>query len=88
MKLTPDPLAGIKVGELITGQVTRLVDYGAFVAIIEGIEGLVHITDMAEYRVYHPEEVVLPGEEVWVKVLAVDRRRRRVDLSMSQAVVG
>jgi len=44
--------------------------------------------DMAEYRVYHPTEVVLPGEEVWVKVLAVDRKRRRVDLSIAQAIAG
>ena len=62
----------------MAGRVTRLVDYGAFVAVNDEIEGLVHITEMAEYRVYHPEEVVLPGEEVWVKVLAVDRKRRCV----------
>ena len=88
MKLTSDPLAELKVGELMTGRVTRLVDYGAFVAVNDGIEGLVHITEMAEYRVYHPEEIVLPGDEVWVKVLAVDRKRRRVDLSIAQAIAG
>ena len=88
MKLTSDPLAELKVGELVTGRVTRLVDYGAFVSVNDGIEGLVHITEMAEYRVYHPEEIVLPGEEVWVKILAVDRKRRRVDLSISQAIAG
>ncbi len=88
MKLAPDPMTKLEVGELITGRVTRLVDYGAFVAVNDDIEGLVHITEMAEYRVYHPEEIVLPGEEVWVKVLAVDRKRRRVDLSISQAIAG
>ena len=88
MKLTSDPMAQIKVGELLTGRVTRLVDYGAFVAVKDSIEGLVHITEMAEFRVYHPEEIVLPGEEVWVKVLAVDRKRRRVDLSIAQAIAG
>ena len=88
MKLTPDPLANLEVGEIMTGQVTRLVDFGAFVTIGDAIEGLVHITEMAEYRVYHPEEIVLPGEQVWVKILAVDRKRRRVDLSISQAIAG
>ena len=88
MKLTPDPLTELEVGGLVSGRVTRLVDFGAFVSLNDGIEGLVHITEMAEYRVYHPEEVVLPGEEVWVKVLAVDRKRRRVDLSISQAIAG
>ena len=88
MKLTSDPLSELKVGEIMTGRVTRLVDFGAFVEVNDNIEGLVHITEMAEYRVYHPEEVVLPGEEVWVKVLAVDRKRRRVDLSISQAIAG
>ncbi len=88
MKLTADPLGQLEVGAVMTGRVTRLVDFGAFVAVNDDIEGLVHITEMAEYRVYHPEEIVLPGEEVWVKVLAVDRKRRRVDLSISQAIAG
>ncbi|MCY3910687.1 MAG: S1 RNA-binding domain-containing protein [bacterium] len=88
MKLSPDPLGDLEVGGLMAGRVTRLADFGAFVAVSDDIEGLVHITEMAEYRVYHPEEVVLPGEEVWVKVLAVDRKRRRVDLSIAQAIAG
>ena len=88
MKLSADPLGQLEVGAVITGRVTRLADFGAFVAVGDGVEGLVHITEMAEYRVYHPEEVVLPGEEVWVKVLAVDRKRRRVDLSIAQAIAG
>ena len=88
MKLTPDPLGQLEVGAVIAGRVTRLADFGAFVAVNDDIEGLVHITELAEYRVYHPEEVVLPGEEVWVKVLAVDRKRRRIDLSIAQAIAG
>jgi len=88
MKLSADPLGQLEVGAVITGRVTRLVDFGAFVVVNDGVEGLVHITEMAEYRVYHPEEIVLPGEEVSVKVLAVDRKRRRVDLSISQAIAG
>ncbi len=88
MKLTPDPLGELEEGQLMAGRVTRLVDFGAFVAVSDEVEGLVHITEMSEYRVYHPEEVVLPGEEVWVKVLSVDRKRRRVDLSIAQAIAG
>ncbi len=88
MKLDADPLQRLEVGSLLVGQVSRLVDFGAFVMLEGDVEGLVHITEMAEYRVYHPEEVVLPGEQVWVKVLAVDRKRRRVDLSIAQAIAG
>ncbi|MCY3967758.1 MAG: S1 RNA-binding domain-containing protein [bacterium] len=86
MKLEADPLGKLEVGALLSGRVSRLLDFGAFVMLDGEVEGLVHITEMAEYRVYHPEEVVLPGEEVWVKVLAIDRKRRRVDLSIAQAI--
>ncbi|MDH4146828.1 MAG: S1 RNA-binding domain-containing protein [Acidimicrobiia bacterium] len=83
--LTADPLDQLSEGQTLTGTVSRLVDFGAFVRVA-GIEGLVHISELAEYRVHLPEEVVTPGEEVLVKVLKVDRRRRRVDLSINQAV--
>jgi small subunit ribosomal protein S1 len=83
-QLTDDPMASIEEGQLRTGPVTRLVDFGAFVDL-SGVEGLVHVSELAEYRVSAPEEVVAPGEEVRVKVLSVDRRRRRVELSIRQA---
>lgn len=82
----PDPLAGLVEGQRLLGVVTRLVDFGAFVRVLDRIEGLVHVSELAEYRVHLPEEVVTPGDEVWVKVLRIDRRRRRVDLSVNQAV--
>ncbi|MXW41518.1 MAG: 30S ribosomal protein S1 [Acidimicrobiia bacterium] len=88
MKLDADPLSSLEVGGLMLGRVSRLADFGAFVMLNDNVEGLVYITEMAEYRVHRPEEVVLPGEEVWVKVLAVDRKRRRVDLSIAQAIAG
>jgi small subunit ribosomal protein S1 len=84
--LAPDPLEELSEGQMLQGVVTRLVDFGAFVRVLDRIEGLVHVSELAEYRVHLPEEVVTPGDEVLVKVLRIDRRRRRVDLSVNQAV--
>jgi ribosomal protein S1 len=84
--LTPDPLDGLAEGQTTMGVVTRLVDFGAFVRVLDRVEGLVHVSELAEYRIHLPEEVVTPGDEVLVKVLRIDRRRRRVDLSVNQAV--
>ncbi len=84
-KTRPDPLAAIVPGSVVSAPVTRLVDFGAFVDL-GGVEGLVHLSELAEYRVSAPEEIVTPGEVVMVKILAVDKRRRRVELSIRQAV--
>lgn len=84
-RLSPDPLAGIEVGSIVEGPVCRLVDFGAFVDL-GGSEGLVHLSELAEHRVSTPEELVAPGEIVRVKVLSVDRKRRRIELSIRQAV--
>ncbi|MCL4119641.1 UNVERIFIED_CONTAM: hypothetical protein GTU68_023326, partial [Idotea baltica] len=86
MRTENDPLSAVRKGERFEATVTRLVDFGAFVALPSGIEGLVHVSEMAEYRVFAPEEIVIPGEKVWVKVLKVDKKRRTIDLSMAQAV--
>ena len=83
-RVAPDPLTQIKVGEIMRGPVTRLVDFGAFVGLGE-LEGLVHLSELSEYRVSTPEEVVAPGDEVGVKVLSIDRKRRRIELSIRQA---
>ena len=80
-----DPLRQVEVGSVIEGPVVRLVEFGAFVDVGK-IEGLVHLTELSEYRVSVPEEVVTPGEVVRVKVLSVDRKRRRIELSIRQAV--
>lgn len=80
----PDPLSELQVGEIRRGPVTRLVDFGAFVALGD-VEGLVHLSELAEYRVSTPDEVVAPGDEVGVKILSVDTRRRRIELSIRQA---
>lgn len=83
-RTTPDPIQAIEPGAVLEGSVTRLVDFGAFV-LVNGFEGLVHLSEMAEYRVATPEEIVAPGDEVRVKVLSVDPGRRRVELSIRRA---
>jgi small subunit ribosomal protein S1 len=69
-------------GQIYTGTVTRLERYGAFVDIGAGRDGLLHVREMSAGYVRDPSEVVKMGEEVEVRILAVDRRRRRIDLSM------
>ncbi|NNF54014.1 MAG: S1 RNA-binding domain-containing protein [Acidimicrobiales bacterium] len=83
--LLDDPMAGIEVGSVHTGTVKRLVDYGVFVDIGPA-EGMVHLSELAEYRPQHPSEVVLRGDEVQVKVLKVNREKRRLELSVRQAL--
>jgi small subunit ribosomal protein S1 len=77
-----------RVGELVYGRVTKLVPFGAFVQVGEGIEGLVHISEMSEAHVDLPEQVVTPGEELWVKIIDLDLQRRRISLSIKQAAEG
>jgi small subunit ribosomal protein S1 len=77
-----------QVGELVYGRVTKLVPFGAFVQVGDGIEGLVHISEMAAHHVDLPEQVVTPGEELWVKIIDIDLQRRRISLSIKQAEEG
>jgi small subunit ribosomal protein S1 len=77
-----------KVGELVYGRITKLVPFGGFVQVGEGIEGLVHISEMAAHHVDQPEQVVTPGEELWVKIIDIDLQRRRISLSIKQAAEG
>lgn len=79
---------GHQVGELVYGRVTKLVPFGSFVQVGEGIEGLVHISEMAVHHVEAPEQVVTPGEELWVKIIDIDLDRRRISLSIKQAADG
>ena len=66
------------VGQLVYGRITKLVPFGAFVQVGDGIEGLVHISEMAAHHVDLPEQVVTPGEELWVKIIDIDLQRRRI----------
>ncbi|MBK6856640.1 MAG: 30S ribosomal protein S1 [Microthrixaceae bacterium] len=80
--------SGHRVGELVYGRVTKLVPFGSFVQVGDGIEGLVHISEMSAHHVDLPEQVVTPGEELWVKIIDLDLQRRRISLSIKQAAEG
>ena len=73
------------VGAIVEGKVTKLVPFGAFVELGDGIEGLVHISEMAKQHVDQPSQVTHVGETVHVKVMEIDLDRRRVSLSMKAA---
>ena len=77
-----------RVGELVYGRVTKLVPFGSFVQVGDGIEGLVHISEMSAHHIDLPEQVVTPGEELWVKIIDIDLQRRRISLSIKQAAEG
>jgi small subunit ribosomal protein S1 len=74
-----------KPGDALEGKVTKVVAFGAFVEIVPGVEGLVHISELAEHHVENPSEVVSPGDQVWVRILEIDESRRRISLSIKRA---
>ncbi|WP_366179829.1 30S ribosomal protein S1 [Actinomyces timonensis] len=76
------------IGQVVPGKVTKLVPFGAFVRVEDGIEGLVHISELAQRHVEVPEQVVKVGEDVFVKVIDIDLERRRISLSLKQANEG
>jgi small subunit ribosomal protein S1 len=69
------------VNDELEGKVTKVVTFGAFVEILDGVEGLVHISELAAHHVESPREVVHPGDEIRVKILEIDSERRRLSLS-------
>jgi len=77
-----------QIGQVVPGKVTKLVPFGAFVRVDEGIEGLVHISELAERHVEIPEQVVQVNDEIFVKVIDIDLERRRISLSLKQANEG
>jgi small subunit ribosomal protein S1 len=72
------------VSDELEGTVTKVVAFGAFVEILEGVEGLVHISELAQQHVENPREIVQPGDEVKVKILEIDSERRRLSLSIKR----
>ena len=72
------------VGDELEGTVTKVVTFGAFVEILDGVEGLVHISELAAHHVENPREVVQPGDVVRVKILEIDSERRRLSLSIKR----
>ncbi|MGU3294842.1 30S ribosomal protein S1 [Williamsia sp. M5A3_1d] len=73
------------IGQIVPGKVTKLVPFGAFVRVEEGIEGLVHISELAERHVEVPDQVVAVNDDAMVKVIDIDLERRRISLSLKQA---
>ncbi len=72
----------LEVGEVLTGKITRITNYGAFVDIGVGYDGMVHVKEMAHGYVKHPSDVVQEGQEVQVEIIKINRRRGQIDLSM------
>ncbi len=72
------------VGDELEGKVTKVVTFGAFVEILDGVEGLVHISELAQHHVENPREIIQPGDEVKVKILEIDSDRRRLSLSIKR----
>ncbi|MBX5440183.1 MAG: 30S ribosomal protein S1 [Solirubrobacteraceae bacterium] len=72
------------VGDELEGTVTKVVTFGAFVEILDGVEGLVHISELAPHHVENPREIVQPGDDVRVKILEIDSNRRRLSLSVKR----
>lgn len=88
-RLTPEPWSTIEtqyaIGQVVEATITRLTAFGAFAKIDESIEGLIHISEMADYRINHPKEILHEGDVVSVRVIRIDPGRRRVGLSLRQA---
>jgi small subunit ribosomal protein S1 len=72
------------VGDELEGTVTKVVTFGAFVEILDGVEGLVHISELAQRHVESPRELIHPGDQVRVKILEIDSERRRLSLSIKR----
>jgi len=77
-------LESYKEGDIVDGKVTKVVTFGAFVEILPGVEGLVHISELAQHHVENPREVVSQGDPVKVMILEVDAERRRLSLSLKR----
>jgi small subunit ribosomal protein S1 len=71
-------------GDVVEGRVTKVVTFGAFVEILPGVEGLVHISELAQHHVENPREIVTQGQPVNVKIIEVDAERRRLSLSLKR----
>jgi small subunit ribosomal protein S1 len=88
-RLQPDPwqesVAKYHIGDVITGTVTKLVNFGAFVRVEEGLEGLIHISELSNQRVAHPGDVVKESEVLQLKIISLDSERHRLGLSLKQA---
>jgi small subunit ribosomal protein S1 len=89
-RLQPEPWSLIEdkyeLGQLIEGMVTNVVDFGAFAQIEEGIEGLIHISELADSPVEHPRQVVKKGDLLLLRIIRIDTRRKRLGLSLKRVL--
>lgn len=88
-RLQPEPWTTVedryKIGQLVTGTITKLASFGAFARLDDNIEGLIHISELADRRIQHPKEVVKEGDALQLRVIRVDSTRRRLGLSLKRA---
>ncbi|MFN8378681.1 MAG: S1 RNA-binding domain-containing protein [Anaerolineae bacterium] len=87
-RLRPDPWETVhlryRVGETVTGTITNVVDFGAFARIEEGLEGLIHVSELAEGQFLHPRNVVSEGQHIQARILHIDGRARRLGLTLRE----
>jgi small subunit ribosomal protein S1 len=88
-RLQPEPWTTVeeryKIGQLVNGTITKLASFGAFARLDDNIEGLIHISELADRRIQHPKEVVKEGDAVTLRVIRIDAQRRRLGLSLKRA---
>ncbi len=75
-----------EVGKLVRGTVTQLANFGAFARIEDGIEGLIHVSELADERIQHPKQVVSEGQDLLLRIIRIDPQRRRMGLSLRRAL--
>lgn len=75
-----------EVGQLVRGTVTQLANFGAFARIEDGIEGLIHVSELADERIQHPKQVVQEGQDLLLRIIRIDPQRRRMGLSLRRAL--
>lgn len=89
-RLQPEPWSGVaeryQIGQIVTGYITKLASFGAFARIEDGVEGLIHISELSDERIAHPKGVVKEGDEVQLRIIRIDAARHRLGLSLKQAV--
>jgi len=89
-RLQPEPWTGVadryKVGQVVPAKITKLASFGAFAQIEQGVEGLIHISELSDERIAHPTGVVKEGDEVDVRIIRIDPSRHRLGLSLRQAL--
>jgi len=87
-RLAPEPWETVAdrytVGQLVEGTVTKITDFGAFAQLEDGVEGLIHVSELSDRRVKHPNEVVKEGDRVTLRVIRVEPEKRRIGLSLKR----